>query len=41
MTPVVVLSDGYLANSSEPWLIPDVSTLPRMTVEHRTEPEGF
>ncbi len=41
MTPVVVLSDGYIANSSEPWLIPDVSTLPRMKVEHRTEPEGF
>jgi 2-oxoglutarate ferredoxin oxidoreductase subunit alpha len=41
MTPVVVLSDGYIANSSEPWLIPDVKTLPRMKVEHRTEPEGF
>jgi 2-oxoglutarate ferredoxin oxidoreductase subunit alpha len=41
MTPVIVLSDGYIANSSEPWLIPDVKTLPRMKVEHRTEPEGF
>ena len=41
MTPVVMLSDGYIANSSEPWLIPDVSTLPRMKVEHRTDPEGF
>jgi 2-oxoglutarate ferredoxin oxidoreductase subunit alpha len=41
MTPVVVLSDGYLANSSEPWLIPDVKALGRSRVEHRTEPEGF
>ena len=41
MTPVVVLSDGYLANSSEPWLIPDPKSLPRTKVEHRTDPEGF
>jgi 2-oxoglutarate ferredoxin oxidoreductase subunit alpha len=41
MTPVVVLSDGYVANSSEPWLIPDVAALPRMRVEYRTEAQGF
>lgn len=41
MTPVVVLSDGYLANSSEPWKIPDVDALPRAEVRHRTDPEGF
>jgi 2-oxoglutarate ferredoxin oxidoreductase subunit alpha len=41
MTPVVVLSDGYLANSSEPWLIPDVESLPRYDVELRTDPDGF
>jgi 2-oxoglutarate ferredoxin oxidoreductase subunit alpha len=41
MTPVVVLSDGYVANSSEPWLIPDVGALPRTTVEYRTQPQGF
>jgi 2-oxoglutarate ferredoxin oxidoreductase subunit alpha len=41
MTPVVVLSDGYLANSSEPWLIPDAKALPRTKVEHRTDPQGF
>ncbi len=41
MTPVAVLSDGYLANSSEPWLIPDTETLPRMDVEYRTDPDGF
>ena len=41
MTPVVVLSDAYLANSSEPWRIPDPATLPRRSVTHRTDPEGF
>jgi 2-oxoglutarate ferredoxin oxidoreductase subunit alpha len=41
MTPVVVLSDGYVANSSEPWLIPDPATLPRTPVEYRTDPQGF
>lgn len=41
MTPVVVLSDGYLANSAEPWLIPDVASLPRNPVSHHTEREGF
>ena len=29
MTPVIVLSDGYLANSSEPWSVPDVASLPK------------
>ena len=33
MTPVIVLSDGYIANSSEPWLIPDVDSLERSPVE--------
>ncbi len=32
-TPVILLSDGYLANGSEPWLIPDVATLPDLTQE--------
>jgi 2-oxoglutarate ferredoxin oxidoreductase subunit alpha len=41
MTPVVVLSDSYLANSSEPWQIPDLETLPRATIRRRTDPEGF
>ncbi len=41
MTPVVVLSDGYLANSAEPWQIPDVATLPRGEVAFRTDPVGF
>ena len=33
MTPVIILSDGYLANSSEPWLIPDVESLERNPVQ--------
>ncbi len=41
MTPVVVLSDTYLANSAEPWRIPDVETLPRHPIAFRTDPEGF
>jgi 2-oxoglutarate ferredoxin oxidoreductase subunit alpha len=41
MTPVVMLSDGYLANSSEPWMIPDVDALYRGGVTYRTAPEGF
>jgi 2-oxoglutarate ferredoxin oxidoreductase subunit alpha len=34
-TPVIVLSDGYLANGSEPWHIPDVDTLPDLTRDVR------
>jgi 2-oxoglutarate ferredoxin oxidoreductase subunit alpha len=41
MTPVIVLSDSYLANSSEPWLIPDVDALPKAPVRLRTDPAGF
>jgi 2-oxoglutarate/2-oxoacid ferredoxin oxidoreductase subunit alpha len=41
MVPVMVLSDGYLANGSEPWLIPDIKTLPDIPVKFRTEQEGF
>ncbi|MGB0621035.1 MAG: 2-oxoacid:acceptor oxidoreductase subunit alpha [Myxococcota bacterium] len=33
MTPVVVLSDGYIANSAEPWLIPDVDSLERTEIQ--------
>ena len=33
MTPVIVLSDGYIANSSEPWLIPDVDALERTEID--------
>jgi 2-oxoglutarate ferredoxin oxidoreductase subunit alpha len=41
MVPVMVLSDGFLANGSEPWLIPDPATLPPIDIEYRTEREGF
>jgi 2-oxoglutarate ferredoxin oxidoreductase subunit alpha len=37
-TPVVLLSDGYLANGSEPWRIPDVASLPDISVPFTTEP---
>lgn len=37
-TPVILLSDGYLANGSEPWLVPQVDQLPDLTVEFTTEP---
>jgi 2-oxoglutarate/2-oxoacid ferredoxin oxidoreductase subunit alpha len=37
-TPVVLLSDGYLANGSEPWLIPEVASLPDISVEFATAP---
>jgi 2-oxoglutarate ferredoxin oxidoreductase subunit alpha len=40
MTPVFVLSDGYLANGAEPWLIPRTEDLPRIVVRHPTEPNG-
>jgi 2-oxoglutarate ferredoxin oxidoreductase subunit alpha len=41
MTPVLFLSDGYLANGSEPWPIPKVESLPRIDVTYRTQAEGF
>lgn len=37
-TPVMLLSDGYLANGSEPWKLPDVASLPSIDVEFATEP---
>jgi len=41
MTPVILLSDGYLAHAAEPWRIPDVSALPRFPVHFRTAASGF
>jgi len=38
MTPVILLSDGYIANGAEPWLIPDISKLARISVNHPTAP---
>ena len=39
-TPVILLSDGYLANGSEPWKVPGTSDLPDLTVTFTTEPNG-
>jgi 2-oxoglutarate/2-oxoacid ferredoxin oxidoreductase subunit alpha len=41
MVPVIVLSDGYLANGAEPWKIPELSELPNFPVTYATNPEGF
>ena len=41
MTPVILLTDGYIGNAAEPWLIPDVDSYEKTPVEFRTEPEGF
>jgi 2-oxoglutarate ferredoxin oxidoreductase subunit alpha len=41
MVPVIVLSDGYLANGAEPWRVPAVEELPEIPVSFRTDPEGF
>ena len=39
-TPVFFLSDGYLANGSEPWKIPDLEELPDLRVPFATQPNG-
>ncbi|WP_406038327.1 2-oxoacid:acceptor oxidoreductase subunit alpha [Micromonospora sp. NBC_00898] len=39
-TPVILLSDNYVANGSEPWLLPDVASLPDLRVEFATAPNG-
>jgi 2-oxoglutarate/2-oxoacid ferredoxin oxidoreductase subunit alpha len=41
MVPVIVLSDGYLANGAEPWRVPSVEELPEIPVRFRTDPAGF
>src|SRR5579863_1315566 len=41
MVPVIILSDGYLANGAEPWKIPDVSQLPDIDVKFETNPVDF
>jgi 2-oxoglutarate ferredoxin oxidoreductase subunit alpha len=41
MVPVILLSDGYLANGAEPWKIPEIGELPEFPVRFRTEREGF
>jgi 2-oxoglutarate/2-oxoacid ferredoxin oxidoreductase subunit alpha len=41
MVPVILLSDGYLANGAEPWRIPQVSEIPQIPVHFATDPQGF
>jgi len=41
MTPVIVLSDGFIANGAEPWRIPEFASLPPIDVKFRVDPEGF
>ncbi|HET9623136.1 MAG TPA: 2-oxoacid:acceptor oxidoreductase subunit alpha [Kofleriaceae bacterium] len=41
MVPVMLLSDGYIANGSEPWPLPNLNSLPRFDVMHRTDPAGY
>ena len=41
MTPVMLLSDGYISNASEPWLIPEVKDYQPFPISFRTDPEGF
>ncbi len=40
-TPVFVLSEGFLANSSEPWRIPEFRDLEPIVVQHPNDPDGF
>ena len=41
MTPVMFLTDGYIANAAEPWPIPDFEDLEPFPVAFRTDPEGY
>lgn len=41
MVPVIILSDGYLANGAEPWRIPSLADLPEIPVRFETNPEDF
>jgi len=44
MTPVILLTDGYLANGSEPWMVPDVSKLAKIQINHpkeKNDAKGF
>ena len=41
MVPVILLSDGYIANGSEPWPLPDLGALKPIGVHHRTDPVEY
>ena len=41
MTPVIMLSDGYLGNGSEPWRLPNVADIPDISPKFRTDPNNY
>jgi len=41
MTPVILLSEGYTANSSEPWKVPNADDLPKIEIKYAEDPAGF
>jgi 2-oxoglutarate ferredoxin oxidoreductase subunit alpha len=41
MVPVIILSDGYLANGAEPWRIPELNEIPEIPVKFASDPIGF
>ena len=41
MTPVIMLSDGYLGNGSEPWKLPNVADIPDISPKFRTDPNNY
>jgi 2-oxoglutarate ferredoxin oxidoreductase subunit alpha len=41
MVPVIVLSDGYLANGAEPWRVPEFHELPKFPVQFEKNPDGY
>lgn len=41
MLPVMLLSDGYLANGAEAWRLPKIEDLPKININFRTDPNGF
>ena len=41
MTPVILLTDGFINNTAEPWLIPDVDALPRIEIPNYATPENY
>lgn len=41
MTPVIILSDTYIANAAEPWRVPDADHFEPFKVDFRTESDGF
>jgi len=40
MTPVILLSDGYIANGAEPWMLPDVTKFPKFEIKHPSAPDN-